>query len=169
MRFKFRVTKYDPSPRNHLGHFMHDDWTSISQIGKNIQGKTLKKSEYERVEDAYLNAIDAFLSESKVDTMIIDKIEMHREKFAYRVGQKLQAFEIRQISQLALREKLWCQLRSPRKAYLHFGWDYYMYLGVSRSCPSAITLAHSTGLFVEPFLSPYLQRSRTHVSPKERG
>jgi hypothetical protein len=57
---------------------------------------------------------------------------------------------------LALREELWCQLRSPRRAYLHFGYDYYVYLAVPNHCPQAIASAHNNGLFVEPFTSPYL-------------
>jgi len=163
VRFKFRVTKFDPAKRNQLGHFMAEDWTSISDIGKAFNGQILVRAEYDRVENAYLDSIGAFLTDSRIDTLTIDKLEFHSKKFGFKVGQQLGPNEIRQISRLALQEELWCQLRNPRRAYLHFGYDYYVYIGVSRPCPSAIDHAHSLGLFVEPFWSPHLGRLSSHA------
>jgi hypothetical protein len=40
--------------------------------------------------------------------------------------------------------------------YVHFGWDYYMYLGIPIHCPNALSYAKEKGIFVEPFVSPYL-------------
>jgi hypothetical protein len=39
--------------------------------------------------------------------------------------------------------------------FLHFGYDYYMYVGVSLACPRSRALATAAGLFVEDFVSPY--------------
>ena len=51
-----------------------------------------------------------------------------------------------------LRELVWCKLEGPNGFYLHFGYDYYMYVGgegVTRqtACPE--------GIFLEEFESPY--------------
>jgi TPR repeat protein len=53
-----------------------------------------------------------------------------------------------------LREECWCRLESS-DAFVHLGYDYYMYLGVPKDCPNAVAFASANGLFVEPFKSPY--------------
>jgi hypothetical protein len=53
-----------------------------------------------------------------------------------------------------LRSEWWCQFEAPG-AFLHFGYDYYMYVGVPVPCPQSIALSCDRGLFVEPFVSPY--------------
>jgi hypothetical protein len=53
-----------------------------------------------------------------------------------------------------LRERFWCRLES-RKAFIHVGFDYHMYVGVYHVCPAAEELARRLGLFVESFPSPY--------------
>lgn len=39
--------------------------------------------------------------------------------------------------------------------YVHFGHDYYMFIGSSTSCPLALKNIEKMGLFVEDFESPY--------------
>lgn len=39
--------------------------------------------------------------------------------------------------------------------FVHFGYDYYMYVGVETPCPQAQRLAAQLGLFVEEMRSPY--------------
>jgi len=163
MRFNFRITKYDPSKRNELGHYLAKDWTSISDIGKDFSGRILTKAEYQRVESSYLESISAFLIDSKIEHLAVQQLEMHGTQFNFRIGQELNLGEVLQISRLSLQEKLWCKLQSPRRAYVHFGYDYYMYIGVSRPCIAAITKAQSLGLFVEPFRSPYLNRASVNA------
>ena len=53
-----------------------------------------------------------------------------------------------------LREELWCRLEGDR-GFVHFGFDYYMYVGVASACPEAQRLAAQLGLFVEEMRSPY--------------
>ena len=53
-----------------------------------------------------------------------------------------------------LREEFWCRLEGPA-GYLHFGWDFYMYVGVPYPCPKSQELARGLGLFVEEYPSPY--------------
>jgi hypothetical protein len=156
LRYKYRLTKYDPKNRNELGHYLVDEWTSVSDVGKSFNGSVLTQHQYEAAENAYLLAIRQFAQESGVSAFRIQKLEMFGDQFDYRLGQELSVDDSIQIARLALREELWCQLHSPRRAYIHFGYDYYVYLAVPKHCPQAITNAHSLGLFVEPFLSPYL-------------
>jgi hypothetical protein len=47
-----------------------------------------------------------------------------------------------------------CRLQADH-GFVHFRWDYYMYLGVPRPCPVAERTASELGLYVEEFASPY--------------
>jgi hypothetical protein len=69
-------------------------------------------------------------------------------------GSSLSLIEIDEVVRHVLREKFWCRLDGVG-AFIHFGYDYYMYIGVPVTCIGAITLARQLGLFVEPFQSPY--------------
>ena len=53
-----------------------------------------------------------------------------------------------------LRGEFWCRLEGEG-GFVHLGYDYYMYVGVSVACPDAAMLAQHLGLFTEPFWSPY--------------
>ena len=53
-----------------------------------------------------------------------------------------------------LREEFWCRFEG-QDAFVHVGYDYYMYVAVPHAVPQAVLLAQQVGLFVEPFESPY--------------
>jgi hypothetical protein len=50
-------------------------------------------------------------------------------------------------------------LEADRTAFIHVGWDYYMYIGVPTDCPASDRLAAASGLFVEECESPYKEVS----------
>ncbi|WP_146118512.1 hypothetical protein [Blastopirellula marina] len=56
------------------------------------------------------------------------------------------------VARLALREVFWCKLLGEHGFYVHFGHDYYMYIGYefAPALPSRFEK-----LFVEDFPSPY--------------
>jgi len=60
------------------------------------------------------------------------------------------------IARLILREKLWCKLEA-KNMFVHFGWDYYMYIGSSCACNQSIQKIKVLGLYVEKYSSPYLE------------
>ena len=64
--------------------------------------------------------------------------------------------KIKDICRLILREHLWAKLGYDSKMYVHFGHDYYMYIGSLLSCEEAIKNITDQGFFVEKFKSPYL-------------
>jgi hypothetical protein len=57
------------------------------------------------------------------------------------------------VVRLALREALWCRLKGERGFYVHFGYDYYMYIGseVLGADPPPMP----PGMFAEVFDSPH--------------
>jgi hypothetical protein len=56
---------------------------------------------------------------------------------------------------MALRKQVWARLEAPRRAFVHFGYDYYMYIGTSRDTSKAAETVEAAGLYVERVRSPY--------------
>ncbi|WP_334157515.1 hypothetical protein [Oryzomicrobium sp.] len=165
MRSQYRVTKYDPSFRDANGAFLRDDWTSYSDIGRIYNGALLSESQYLTVENAYLLSIEEFLREARIETLQLRGLEHNARHTLPQFIQPqalLSASQCVEFARIALREIVWGMLVAPGQAYVHFGYDYYMYIRLPTKCPKAITAAHARGLFVERFRSPYL---REHSNP----
>lgn len=154
-----RVTKYDPQYRDATGAYTRNEWIMHSQIGESFDDGVLTEPQYLAVENAYINAAVSFLSESGVDSLAIDSLENARgsqpSDLTVADGHVCTLREIAEVARLVLRDQFWCKLIGD-EAFLHFGWDFYMYVGVPVSCPIAISRATESGLFVESFDSPYL-------------
>ncbi|WP_422658085.1 FHA domain-containing protein [Paenibacillus sp. EC2-1] len=56
---------------------------------------------------------------------------------------------------MRLRKLMGFRLTNKNKMYVHFGYDYYMYIGISKECKDAIDSIQASGLFVEECESPY--------------
>ena len=154
---QYRITKYDPSRRDLGGAYPVDEWTSRSDIGKSFGGVRLTENNYLRIEQAYLEAAIAFLREAGVDELTVIGLENHREvPTAPQDGSRIQSEDVPEVVRSLLREDFWCKLEAP-DAFLHVGYDYYMYVGTPVECPSASVEAQANGLFVEEFKSPYVQ------------
>lgn len=158
--YQYRVTKYDPQYRDSSGAFRRDDWTAVSDVDLTFNGVKLTPQRYVAVENAYVESALAFLTESRVETLTIDSLENHRgysdSDLMLADGRVCSLLEIADVARLNLRSSIWCRLVGS-DAFLHFGYDYYMYVGVPIECPASIDFATRSGLFVEPFESPYLE------------
>ena len=151
----FRVTKYDPAHRDASGAYLHDEWTSFSDIGKVFAGTLLTLKTYEETENAYISAAVDFLREAGASCLHVVGLEVQPDA----VGAPLEddTLNLEQIASVLrglLREDFWCRLEGEN-VFFHVGWDYYMYVGVPHQCPVAKASARSRGLFVEAFASPY--------------
>ena len=157
--FEYRVTKYNPAFRNELGGYIPEDWTSMSEIGREFEGVVLSEDEYRRVEQAYIDSAFAFLSESGLTSLRVRGLENHQKLvLEFGEGSVLSLDEISGVMRRILREELWCRLEAP-SGFVHFGWDYYMYIGVPQRCPAAEKRAGELGLYPEDFASPYRESS----------
>ncbi len=155
--FGFRVTKYDPALRDARGAYTRDEWTVVSDIGQSFGGVVLTEAEYRRVKDAYATAIVAFLREAEVPSLAVSGLENHAAvPLPFAEDSSLGLAEVGEVVRSMLREEFWCRLEAAG-AFVHIGWDYYMYVGIPRPCPGAEGLARQLGLFVEPFRSPYCE------------
>jgi hypothetical protein len=154
---EYRVTKYNPAFRDRSGAYTKVEWTMFGQIGQTFSGGVLTSDEYERIEDAYIQAALSFLRESGLLSMRVAGLKHSRKRpLDFQNGIVLPLERIGEITRQILREEYWCRLEGS-DGFLHFGWDYYMYIGVPHLCPIARARATKLGLFVEEFASPYVE------------
>ena len=152
---EYRVTKYDPVLRGPSGAFTGDEWTSVTQIGQSFRNVVLTEQEYKRIEDAYINAALAFLNEGGVTALKVERLEnARRQRLTFSEGDVLPVEQLPDVMGRILREQFWCRLEAEN-GFVHFGWDYYMYIGVPHRCIAAERKATDLGLYVEEFVSPY--------------
>lgn len=168
--FQWRVTKYDPRRRDRQGRFRDDDWTAVSDIGAVFGGRPLDVDDYLAVEDRYVAAAMRFRQDSRADNVrVVDLEPPDLSEIAEGVpltdlvrtgppiteGQRVIGVEFDRLVRLNLRSLIWCKLEQPGRFFVHFGHDYYMYIGSAEPCAEAIAFAEQSGLFVEPMTSPY--------------
>jgi hypothetical protein len=154
--FEYRVTKYDPVHRDAGGHYRRDEWTMFSQVGRSFGGVRFTVEEYHRVEDAYVATALSFWRESGSPAVAVLGLSNPGgvDAPAHRSTVKDEG-ALADVMRRILRDEFWCRLESD-SFFLHFGWDYYMYVGVCTSCSTSHAVATESGLFVEEFPSPYL-------------
>ncbi len=152
---EYRVTKYDPALRDARGAYIADEWTIFKDIGRTFGGVVLIEGEYLRVEQAYINSATAFLREGGINSLTVEGIENHKGlALEFGEGSVLSLERVGDVIRRILREEFWCRLEC-QGGFVHFGWDYYMYIGVPHRCPEAELLAEGLGLYPEEFSSPY--------------
>jgi len=135
-----------------------------SQVGTEVGGAKLTMEEYVRVEKSYVEAAVGLLAECGVQSVAIDALEHNgrhqAQSFDLVEGQPLSGESLREALRSLLRGDFWCRLMDGERAYIHVGWDYYMYVGVPCAGLSSIEEAQKAGLFIEPFESPYKHLDR---------
>ena len=173
--FCYRITKYNPDFRDEDGVFEGEDWTSISDVGKNFSGRILTFEEYLSVENKYISSALHFFNETDLKKLSVVGLEQKQdqkrniedarfsginyEKNIFREGMEIDGSNLPQLCRLILREIIWCRLESNQNFYIHFGWDFYMYIGTSIWPDVSIDFTKREGLFVEEMESPYFQLS----------
>ncbi|MEO1614573.1 MAG: hypothetical protein AAFV88_01905 [Planctomycetota bacterium] len=118
----------------------------------------LTPAEYLRFENAYVSSAIMFLTDAGVGSLLISGLENHaafnNSALTLENGRSCNLLACADIVRLNLRSEIWCRLESE-SAFIHFGYDYYMYVGIASKCAFAIQHATDSGLFVEPFDSPH--------------
>jgi hypothetical protein len=153
---QYRITKYNPQFRDSTGAFLKHEWTSISDIGSSFAGVILKKEDYLAVESAYVESVMEFITEDQITALHAVGVENHGNAISPNEGQIIPTCDLPEIIRSVLREEFWCRLEVEDR-FIHFGYDYYIYIGVHNRCEASIQSAHAKRLFVESFTSPYLE------------
>ncbi|MDN7240849.1 hypothetical protein QWY14_03560 [Planococcus sp. N028] len=184
-KYQWRVTKYNPALRDENGYFtLKDEWISASAIGETFNGVEFTLEEYLRVESAYIESVAKFLADSNLTFLRILKFspgEITAEEKASDLYERtfdslslsedalVGLDEIKLICKMVLRNFIYCQFYFDNHFFVHFGWDYYMYIGSDHPSLTAIRFAEKNGLFVENFTSPYFIAPENVVREIEWG
>ena len=158
----WRITKYNPLNRDVDGSYLDlEEWTCFSEVGTKVS-----MEEYQKQEEKYLHAITTFMAEMGLNRVYVIALEQwsdevrnqYAEEFLSKIwiGKAVTMQEVRELARLTLRNAIWCKLGFKKQFFVHFGYDYYMYIGASKDCTKAKEVVKETGLFIEDFKSPYL-------------
>ena len=164
----YRITKYNPQFRRKDGSYGKSEWTSVSDIGRIYQDGQLTVESYLQVETAYVKAITQFLLQANCKKLTVNNLELKENYGALpkqiiagskemlnliQDGAEISGEIIEGAVRLNLREIIWCRLHGDNGVYIHFGYDYYMYIGIESNSFYLPLLPE--GIFVETIESPY--------------
>ena len=158
----WRITKYDPLNRDVDGSYLDlEEWTCFSEVGTKVS-----MEEYQKQEEKYVHAITTFMAEMGLNRVYVIALEQWSDEVRNQsaneflskiwIGKAVAVQEVRKLAKLTLRNAIWCKLGYKNQFFVHFGYDYYMYIGASNECAKAKEVVKETGLFIEDFKSPYL-------------
>lgn len=148
---RYRITKYNPLLRDNQGHYISNEWTSYSDIGKVFHGNIFTNQEYENMEKNYILSLKNILRKKKISELSISDIEKNfelseiiemlansnlsltdSEKELYEKANnnvRIRNHDLEAIIKLLLRECLWCKLSSTiPKISIEIGYDFYVYV-----------------------------------------
>ncbi|WP_107838652.1 DUF7683 domain-containing protein [Metasolibacillus meyeri] len=167
IKYQWRITKYNPVYRNeHGGYTIESEWTSSSDIGKNIDGEILTLEGYLKIETAYIDTIMKFLQVNQIDFVRILKVtyidgnknsilyDKDIETLQLQDDCEVPASQIPLLAKMTLREFIHCDFMTE-DFFVHFGYDYYMYIGSNHYDEEPLEFAEAQGLFVEEMISAY--------------
>lgn len=149
---EYRITKYNPTSRIN-GVYMADEWTNFSDIGKLFGNTILSYDAYLKTEQAYIDCCIELIEKAKISKLYVKQAEYYTENVRFSPSIS-NTQEIRQVITSCLREQCWLKLTS-RDFFIHFGYDYYMYIGSSLPSESVIETVTHYGLYCEQYPSPY--------------
>ena len=132
---------------------MTDEWTSFSDIGKVFGGTKLSQDVYLKTEQAYIDCCIALIEEAQISNFSIEQAEYYAENVHF-PSSISNAKDIRQVITACLREQCWLKLIA-KDFFIHFGYDYYMYIGSALHSEKVVEIAAQHGLYCERTPSPY--------------
>ncbi len=170
---EYRITKYNTIYRNEDGHYLKDEWTDVSDVGKIIKGVKVSEDDYLTIEKAYIDSVLKMLEITNLDHVRIvglwpDDIhgrfteekdewyfESSFESFSLFEDKQVKLDELDLVLKLMFRGIISCRLEVYAQFFVHFGYDYYMYIGSKEISNAVLDEISNSGLFVESCSSPY--------------
>lgn len=149
---EYRITKYNPANRID-GIYMADEWTGFSDIGKVFGGTKLSQDIYLKTERAYIDCCIELIEKSQISSLSIEQPEYYTENIHF-PSSISNTKEIRQVISACLREQCWLK-PTYEDFFIHFGYDYYMYIGSLLPIETVAEIAAQYGLYCEQYPSPY--------------
>lgn len=150
--FEYRITKYNPANRID-GRYAVDEWTSFSDVGKSFGKTELTYAKYLDTENAYIDCCIDLLSKAQILSLSVEQAECY-SKDIYLPSTVSDVAEMRKLISACLREQCWFKL-TGKNFFIHFGYDYYMYIGSVLPTVIVEKTATKYGLFCEQYPSPH--------------
>lgn len=150
---KVRISKYDSKYRVN-GVFTKEEWTDYSDVGGVFNGHVFTLKEYLKIEQKYLSVINDIINLCKIPNFIIDSLEKYDETTKWENNKVISKEEINKIIIDCLRNKCWCRL-TLNEYYIHFGYDFYVYLSVPLKIDDIKRICEMYNLYVETMDSPF--------------
>lgn len=161
--YVYRITKYDPADRDEHGSYV---------------GAAEAISDHGPVEDAYLQAVAAFVADAGIDQLAIREPQVPGfvhfglepavsghgltgifppDLTGYHDGATVPVAIGLELVRAMLRDDgAWCRLEVEGAIAIHVGWDQYVYVGTSTPPDRAVARTQALGLFPERMdASPY--------------
>ncbi len=151
--YQYRITKYDPQYRIG-GAYTRYDWISVSDVGRVFADGLLTRETVDRTIAHYVACALEILTAARIPTLTAGDMELISPDVPWRDGQTLPLPEAGPLLRDCLSERCWCRLTAP-EAFVHFGYDLYMYVGCALPPDTVHTISRAHGLFAEEFISPY--------------
>ena len=166
----FRITKYNLKKRDKQDRYLVNDWTSISDLFKKYKYEDAVKI-YKDVEDKFIEVYTSIFSENKIEKMIINSLALYLddedadyiEKRSFDLNlndlswltdkSEISGKQIEDVLKLLLRGLIWCKL-DWEIVYLHYGDDYYTYIGGVEISDELINNAKKSNIYIEICDSP---------------
>lgn len=149
---EYKITKYDPQNRIDGKYTVHE-WTSVSDIGKLFDDGVLTYDQYMQVERRYVDCCMELLQKAGVSKLLVGFPEYYDE--ALQLPNVLSTeSEIQRVIVGCLQEKCWAKLEN-KNFFIHFGYDYNMYVGTDLPIAQVWKISQKHGLFCEVKRSPY--------------
>ncbi len=145
----YRISKYNPAYRDGE-KYIREEWTDYSDIGLSFSGEVLTKKEYLRVEQNYISCIIAILRLVGAQHLVVKNLENY-EDTAWLSDQIIPVEHLSKILCDCLRNRCWCRLES-NEMYIHFGYDYYVYISVDLPKDKVVMACKEFGLFCDEWV-----------------
>lgn len=163
--FTYFISKYDTQYwDNDTEVYEQDEWKSIYDIDKNINGVILTPEEYMEVEKRYSSVIKYLCEKNNVHTLIIATLEKYDNNCEVNAlytiemlnlhqtlyeGQQFDKENIDNLIPLLLRDDAYCFLYSPDNHFIvSFTSDMYMYITCAQLSSDDIKAINNIGLFI---------------------
>ena len=150
---QYRITKYDPAKRHPDGTYSVDDeWTSYQDINESVS-----EEDYLKCEVAYIKTAIKFLNENQISSLRVKDLYDQENISSLKENEILPVSNLEHHLRNVLREEYSCKFENDN-CFVHVGWDFYMYVGVMKTPSNAIDFAERNSLFVEEYVSPYIEK-----------
>lgn len=150
---EYRITKYNPTYRVEGLYYAVDEWTSISDVGKKFNGTELSYDEYLQTEKAYIECCVEIMEQAGIKSLSVEQAEDYEDDIRFPASISCKD-DIRQAISACLREQCWFKLTAAY-FFIHFGYDYEMYVGSELPIEVVEAVATKHGLYCELHQSPY--------------